>query len=88
MVRLGRISWMLLLVGIAAGRSVRDLGGRWTNKPMLDDGGAYLGIKSPWRPGDADHPNSVHLGARTAHRRAMAFVYRNTRAHRAEARAG
>jgi hypothetical protein len=28
---------------------VHQLGGTWTNKPLHDDGSAYIGIKFPWR---------------------------------------
>ncbi len=28
---------------------VQQLGGSWTNRPLHDDGSAYLGIRFPWR---------------------------------------
>lgn len=60
----------------------RTLGGAWTNKPAVDDGSAYLGVRFPWRTDPLTIPT---LFTSALHRRTgdqWAFVYRNAREDR------
>lgn len=67
---------------------VRDLGGQWTNRPLVDDGRAYIGIKFPWDPETLEIPTlfTSALARRTGEQ--WAFVYRNMREDRDRAQAG
>jgi hypothetical protein len=61
---------------------VRSLGGRWTNKPLLDDGSAYLGVLFPWSAEPLTIPTlfTSALARRTGQQ--WAFVHRNMREDR------
>lgn len=66
---------------------VRSLGGEWTNKPFVDDGSAYLGVRFPWRDESLTVPT---LFTSALHRRTgeqWAFVYRNAQEDRDKAKA-
>jgi hypothetical protein len=58
---------------------IRSLGGRWTNKPLVDDGSAYLGVLFPWSSEPLTVPTlfTSALARRTGQQ--WAFVYRNMR---------
>jgi hypothetical protein len=56
---------------------IRGVGGEWTNRPLVDDGKAYLGIRFPWRKETLTVPTlfTAALARRTGEE--WAFVYRN-----------
>jgi hypothetical protein len=56
---------------------IRGVGGEWTNRPLVDDGKAYLGIRFPWRKETLTIPMlfTAALARRTGEE--WAFVYRN-----------
>lgn len=55
----------------------RGVGGAWTNKPLHDDGKAYLGLSFPWRKETLAIPTlfTTALARRTGEE--WAFVYGN-----------
>ena len=61
---------------------IRSLGGTWTNKPLHDDGTAYLGLSLPWRKEPLTIPTlfTAALARRTGDE--WAFVHRNLRKRR------
>jgi hypothetical protein len=56
---------------------IRGIGGEWTNRPLVDDGKAYLGLRFPWRKETLTIPTlfTAALSRRTGEE--WAFVYRN-----------
>lgn len=56
---------------------IRGVGGEWTNRPLVDDGKAYLGLRFPWRRETLTIPTlfTAALGRRTGEE--WAFVYRS-----------
>jgi hypothetical protein len=56
---------------------IRSVGGEWTNRPLVDDGKAYLGLRFPWRNETLTVPTlfTAALARRTGEE--WAFVHRN-----------
>jgi hypothetical protein len=61
---------------------VRGIGGEWTNRPYVDDGSAYLGVRFPWTEYTLTIPTMVTsaLARRTGEE--WAFVYHRKLADR------
>ena len=56
---------------------IRGVGGEWTNRPLVDDGKAYLGLRFPWRKETLTVPTlfTAALARRTGEE--WAFVFTN-----------
>jgi hypothetical protein len=61
---------------------VRGLGGHWTNKPLVDDGKAYVGVGFPWRETTLEIPTMVTSAVARRTGDEWSFVYRMARKQR------
>lgn len=55
---------------------VRGVGGGWTNRPYMDDGSAYLGLRFPWTEYTLTVPMMVTAALARRTGEEWAFVYR------------
>lgn len=55
---------------------VRGIGGEWTNRPYVDDGRAYLGLRFPWTEYTLTMPTLVTAALARRTGEEWAFVYR------------
>jgi hypothetical protein len=55
---------------------IHGVGGEWTDRPMVDDGKAYLGIRFPWREETLTIPTLVTAALNRRTGEEWAFVFR------------
>lgn len=61
---------------------VHGLGGEWTNKPLVDDGKAFVGIRFPWVESLVNVPTLVTAAMTRRTGDEWAFVYRRQQLRR------